>query len=85
MTNEQLVHAYKIESAQVMRFHGDFARIARRVLKTPVHYVHGIISADVPLPEWSAAKDKLARNGVYVKDMAQYVDFRDSWLKPTLQ
>lgn len=49
MAKEQIIYAYKIESAHVMRFHGDFARTAARILKTSPHYVHGIAATDVYL------------------------------------
>lgn len=71
MTNEQVIHAYKIESAQVMRFHGDFARTAAQILKTPLHYVHGIIATDVYLSDWRKAREKLALHVIFVKEMVQ--------------
>jgi hypothetical protein len=71
MAKEQVIHAYKIESAQVMRFHGDFARTAQRILKTPLHYVQGIIATDVYLSDWQDARDKLALHGIFVKEMVQ--------------
>ena len=71
MEKEQVIHAYKIESAQVMRFHADFARTAARILKTSLHYVQGITATDVYLSDWRRAREKLALHGIFVKEMVQ--------------
>lgn len=71
MVKEQVIQAYKIESAQVMRFHGDFARTAARILKTSLHYVQGITATDVSLSDWQDARDRLAIHGIFAKEMVQ--------------
>lgn len=66
---EQVAQCYKIHSAQVMRFHGDFAHTVAGVLKTKMFTNYGIIVTDVSVTDFNNARDKLAEHGIFVKEM----------------